>query len=95
MPRHTASAVFLVLLSLHLLTFQETLRVDDEYILAARAQSLALWGRLEQPQAFSNQRERELQVMGAAAMDACGNLNATVIGDWEHPKVRHHDRGCQ
>jgi hypothetical protein len=26
-----------------------------------------LWGRLEQPQAFGNQRERELQPMGAAA----------------------------
>jgi hypothetical protein len=60
---------------------------------AARAQSLALWGRLEQPQTFGNQRERELQAMDAGAMDACGNLNATVIGDWEHPKVRHQDRG--
>jgi hypothetical protein len=59
--------VFLVLLSVYLLTFQETFRVDDEHILAARAQSLALWGRLEQPQAFGNQRERELQAMGAAA----------------------------
>ena len=63
----TASAVFLILLSIYLLTFQGTFRVDDEHILAARAQSLALWGRLEQPQAFGNQRERELQAMGAAA----------------------------
>ena len=63
----TASAVFLTLLSLYLLTFQGTFRVDDEHILAARAQSLALWGRLEQPQAFGNQRERDLQAMGAAA----------------------------
>jgi len=26
--------------------------------------------------------------LGAAAMDRYGNLNTTVIGDWEHPKVR-------
>ncbi|MBN1810326.1 MAG: 3-oxoacid CoA-transferase [Anaerolineae bacterium] len=26
--------------------------------------------------------------LGAAAMDAYGNLNTTVIGEWEHPKVR-------
>lgn len=26
--------------------------------------------------------------LGAAAMDAYGNLNTTVIGDWAHPKVR-------
>ncbi len=26
--------------------------------------------------------------LGAAAMDAYGNLNTTVIGDWERPKVR-------
>ncbi len=26
--------------------------------------------------------------LGAAAMDAYGNLNTTVIGDWEAPKVR-------
>jgi hypothetical protein len=63
----TASAVFLVLLSLYLLTFQDAFRVDDEHIFAARAQSLALRGRLEQPQVFGNQRERELQAMGAAA----------------------------
>jgi len=26
--------------------------------------------------------------LGAAAIDAYGNINTTVIGDWEHPKVR-------
>jgi acyl CoA:acetate/3-ketoacid CoA transferase beta subunit len=26
--------------------------------------------------------------LGAAAIDAYGNLNTTVIGDWERPKVR-------
>ncbi len=26
--------------------------------------------------------------LGAAAMDAYGNINTTVIGDWERPKVR-------
>jgi len=26
--------------------------------------------------------------LGAAAMDAYGNINTTVIGDWEHPRVR-------
>jgi len=63
----TASAVFLILFSLYTLTYQGTFRVDDEHILAARAQSLALWGRLEQPQVFGNQRERELLAMGEAA----------------------------
>lgn len=62
-----ACSVFLVLLSLYSLTFQGDFRVDDEHILAARAQSLALWGRLEEPQVFGNQRERELLAMGAAA----------------------------
>jgi acyl CoA:acetate/3-ketoacid CoA transferase beta subunit len=38
--------------------------------------------------------------LGAAAMDAYGNLNTTVIGDWERPKVRlpgsggANDIGC-
>jgi hypothetical protein len=63
----TASAVFLVLFSAYTLTYQGTFRVDDEHILAARSQSLGLWGRLEQPQVFGNQRERELQLMGEAA----------------------------
>jgi len=62
-----AAGVFLILLCAYLLTFQGAFRVDDEHLLAARAQSLAMWGRLEQPQAFGNQRERELQPMGAAA----------------------------
>ncbi len=62
-----AAGVFLILLSVYLLTFQGAFRVDDEHLLASRAQSFALWGRLEQPQAFGNQRERELQPMGAAA----------------------------
>jgi glutaconate CoA-transferase subunit B len=26
--------------------------------------------------------------LGAAAMDAYGNLNTTVVGNWERPKVR-------
>jgi hypothetical protein len=63
----TASAVFLILFSAYTLTYQGTFRVDDEHILAARSQSLALWGRLEQPQVFGNERERELQPMGDAA----------------------------
>jgi hypothetical protein len=66
-PAITASAVFLVLFSLYALTYQGAFRVDDEHILAARAQSLALWGQLEQPQVFGNERERELQAMGHAA----------------------------
>jgi hypothetical protein len=63
----TASAVFLILFSAYVLTYQGTFRVDDEHILAARSQSLALWGHLEQPQVFGNERERELQPMGEAA----------------------------
>jgi len=66
-PVAASAGVFLILLSAYVLTFQGAFRVDDEHLLAARAQSLGLWGRFEQPQAFGNQRERELQPMGAAA----------------------------
>ncbi len=31
--------------------------------------------------------------LGAAQIDAYGNLNTTVIGDWEHPKVRFPGSG--
>lgn len=65
--RTAASAVFLILFSLYALTYQGQFRVDDEHILAARSQSLATHGRLEQPQVFGNERERELQAMGPAA----------------------------
>lgn len=33
--------------------------------------------------------------LGAAAMDMYGNLNTTVIGDWEQPKVRLPGSGAR
>jgi hypothetical protein len=56
-----------VLITLYTLTYSGVFRVDDEHILGARAQSLALWGRLEEPQVFGNQRVQELQAYGDQA----------------------------
>jgi hypothetical protein len=44
----------------YLLTFSGAFRVDDEHILAARAQSLAWHGSLEFPQVYGNDRVRHL-----------------------------------
>jgi hypothetical protein len=55
------------LIALYTLTYNGLFRVDDEHILGARAQSLALWGRLEEPQVFGNQRVQELEVLGDQA----------------------------
>jgi len=48
-------------------SFGATFRVDDEQILAARAQSLALWGNLEEPQVYGNLRVRQLSAFGDQA----------------------------
>ena len=55
------------LIPFYLFTFNGTFRVDDEHILAARAQSLALWGRLDAPQVSGNTRVQSLQPMGDQA----------------------------
>lgn len=52
---------------LYTLSYNGVFRVDDEHILAARAQSLALWGRLEEPQVYGNLRVRELAAFGDQA----------------------------
>ena len=53
--------------SLYTLSYNGVFRVDDEHILAARAQSLALWGRLVEPQVYGNLRVRELAAFGDQA----------------------------
>ncbi len=63
----TALRVGALLCSLYLLTFSAAFRLDDEHILAARAQSLALRGSLDEPQVYGNQRVRELAAMGDPA----------------------------
>ena len=55
------------LLAIYLLSYGGTFRVDDEHILAARSQSLALWGVLDQPQVYGNDRVRALIPMGSQA----------------------------
>jgi hypothetical protein len=50
-----------------LLSYTGAFRVDDEHILAARAQSLALRGRYEEPQVYGNSRARQLAPMGDQA----------------------------
>jgi hypothetical protein len=52
---------------LYLLSYNGIFRVDDEHILAARSQSLALWGQWAEPQVYGNLRVRELEAMGPAA----------------------------
>jgi hypothetical protein len=52
---------------LYLLSYNGTFRVDDEHILAARSQSLALWSQWAEPQVYGNLRVRELEAMGPAA----------------------------
>ncbi len=54
-------------LSLYTLTFNGRFRLDDEHILAARTQSLALWGEFSEPQVYGNQRVQALIPLGDAA----------------------------
>ncbi|HET7010902.1 MAG TPA: hypothetical protein VFI11_09025, partial [Anaerolineales bacterium] len=60
--------IFAALSFFYLFSFGGVFRVDDEHILAARAQSLALWGTLDQPQVEGNLRVRELTAYGDAAI---------------------------
>lgn len=67
--RHLIPAVALfALLSLtYLATTTSRFRLDDEHILAARAQSEALWGEADQPQLLGNSRVRHLLTQGDTA----------------------------
>jgi len=56
-----------LLCCVYLISATGAFRVDDEHILAARAQSLALRGRTEQPQVYGNSRARALVTMGDQA----------------------------
>jgi hypothetical protein len=59
--------LFLGFMLLFSLTYAGVFRQDDEHILAARAQSLALWGELEEPQVYGNQRVQALIPLGDKA----------------------------
>ncbi len=63
---------------LYALTSPSRFRVDDEHILAARSQSLALWGQLEHPQVFGNARVRQEAVWGDQATEVEPGL--AVVG---------------
>jgi hypothetical protein len=52
------SAVFLILISIYLLTYSGVFRADDEHILAARAQSWAFRRQLDYPQIYGSDRVR-------------------------------------
>jgi hypothetical protein len=52
--------IVICLLSFYSLTYSGTFRVDDEHILAARAQSFAFRGHLDYPQIYGNDRVRHL-----------------------------------
>lgn len=71
-----ASTLLTILLSIYTISYNGTARVDDEHILAARAQSLALWGRLEEPQVYGNARVRELSALGDPAVQVEPLLSA-------------------
>jgi len=58
-----ASLVIVLLISVYLLTYSGAFRVDDEHILAARAQSLAFRGHLDYPQVYGNDRVRHLALV--------------------------------
>ena len=56
-----------LLCCVYLLSYTGAFRVDDEHILAARAQSLALRGRFEEPQVYGNTRALSLSRLGDQA----------------------------
>jgi len=66
-----ATKIFLLIVSAHIclytLSFNGIFRVDDEHILAARSQSMALWGEFSQPQVYGNTRVQALIPFGDQA----------------------------
>jgi hypothetical protein len=57
-----------ILLAVYSLTFNGILRIDDEHILMARSQSLALWGDFAEPQVYGNARQQGLLELDEAAV---------------------------
>jgi hypothetical protein len=55
--------VFICHLVIYSSTYSGTFRVDDEHILAARAQSYYLWGHFDYPQIYGNDRVRHLSLV--------------------------------
>ncbi|HEX9795768.1 MAG TPA: hypothetical protein VGA52_02135 [Anaerolineales bacterium] len=72
--------LFPLLLSLYLFSFNGLFRVDDEHILAARAQSVALRGEFADPQVYGNQRVRQLELWGEAASQVEPGLSLVGAG---------------
>jgi hypothetical protein len=64
---YTATLLFIVFLAIYSLTYNGIFRVDDEHILAARAQSLASWGKFDEPQVAGNTRVQTLLAYGEPA----------------------------
>ena len=77
-----AVLVFSFLVSIYSVTYSGAFRVDDEHILMARAQSLALWGRLENPQVYGNDRVRALQELEQTSASQASSIEPAqaVIG---------------
>ncbi|MEX0787157.1 MAG: phospholipid carrier-dependent glycosyltransferase [Anaerolineales bacterium] len=67
--RGTTSGVRLLagLFAIYILSYASIFRLDDEHILAARAESLALWGQPGESQVYGNDRVRALMAMGEPA----------------------------
>lgn len=65
--RYAALLLLCAFITLYSLTYNSVFRVDDEHILAARAQSLSLWGKFEEPQVAGNTRLQALLAFGDAA----------------------------
>lgn len=63
----TALLIASFLICIYSLTYNGKFRVDDEHILASRAQSLALRGELNEPQVFGNLRVQSLTAFGDQA----------------------------
>lgn len=63
----TALLLTSFLICIYSLTYNGKFRVDDEHILASRAQSLALRGQLNEPQVFGNLRVQTLKAFGDQA----------------------------
>ena len=64
---HYALLLFCICICIYTITYSGIFRVDDEHILASRAQSYALWGGWEEPQVAGNQRVQELIPYGDQA----------------------------
>jgi hypothetical protein len=77
-----AILIYIFLVSLFTLTYSGTFRVDDEHILAARTQSLALWGRFSNPQVYGNDRVRALEALPpiSASQASAIEPGQTILG---------------